>query len=317
MKKDAETIVLLAAGLFSIFVVTGTFQNEPQLMVATTTSLYDSGLLDVIAEQYYEEYGIHLRFLALGSGQSLEHARRGDADAVLVHAPELENVFLSENAGGVRKIIAYNFFAIVGPSDDPAGIENMSPPEALRRIFQTGATWVSRGDNSGTNVKEKSLWRASGFEFEELADEGWYLESGSGMGTTLLIANERRAYTLADMGTYLKYRSENLIDLKVLVGEGKELLNVYSVMAVNPENHPHLNFQEALRFIKFLSSEEGQKLIGEFGVKEYGHPLFYPAARLLKENTEPQLAKWIREYAFFEGSECPDQYRFGQDGLYP
>jgi len=317
MKKRAEVITFIAVVTFFILIVAGAPQSGTQLMVATTTSLYDSGLLDVVAEQYYEKYGVHLRFLALGSGQSLEHARRGDADAVLVHAPELENVFLSENAGGARKIIAYNFFAIVGPSDDPAGIENTSPTEALHRIAQTKATWVSRGDNSGTNIREKSLWAASGFESEELSDEDWYLESGSGMGTTLLIASERGAYTLADMGTYLKYRAENLIDLKVLVGEGKELLNVYSVMAINPENHPHLNFQEAVRFIKFLISEEGQKLIGEFGVKEYGHPLFYPAVQLLKENLDPQLANWIRECAFFDDSECPDQYRLGQDELYP
>ncbi|HID60951.1 MAG TPA: tungsten ABC transporter permease [Hadesarchaea archaeon] len=309
-------IVLTIAAFFALAVIEISIQNEDRLMVATTTSLYDTGLLDVITEQYQTVYGSNLYFLALGSGQSLEHAKRGDADVVLVHAPELENKFLSENIGGARKIIAYNFFAIVGPGDDPAEIENMSPLEAFQKIARTGETWISRGDNSGTHTKEKSLWQAAGLEIERLTDESWYLESGSGMGATLQIANERRAYTLADIGTCLKYRHENLIDLKILVNEGRELLNVYSVMAVNAENHPYLNFQKAVQFIKFLISDEGQGIIGEFGVIDYGRPLFYPAVQLLKENTNPQLASWIREYAFFDNSECPPQYRLGQDELY-
>ena len=291
-------------------------RGQDKLLVATSTSLYDTGLLDIIADRYRAEYNTNLYFIPLGTGQALEHARRGDADAVLVHAPELEKRFLIENLGGARKIIAYNFFAIVGPADDPADVENLQPLEALRRIAQTGTTWVSRGDRSGTHMKEEALWRAAGFDPVQLRNEKWYLESGSGMGKTLLIANERRAYTLADTGTYLKYRGGNLVDLEVMVGEGKELLNVYSVMAVNPSAHPHLNFNGAARFIRFLVSSEGQRLIGEFGLGEFGRPLFYPAVELLRENTDPQLAGWIREYAFFENSECPPQYRLGLEELY-
>lgn len=291
-------------------------RSEKKLMIATTTSLYDTGLLDQIAENYKSKYGVSLYFIALGTGQSLEHARRGDADAVLVHSPKLENIFLTENSGGARKIIAYNFFSIVGPAEDPAGIENSTPLEALQKIFQAKATWVSRGDNSGTHTKEKSLWQSAGFELDNLDGESWYLESGSGMGSTLRISSERRAYTLADMGTYLKYNKDNMIDLDVLVGSGEELLNVYSVMTVNPENHPNLNFGGAVEFIEFLVSDEGQNLIGGFGVSDYGLPLFNPAVKLLQENSDPQIAGWIREYAFLEGSECPEQFRLGQDALY-
>ncbi len=290
-------------------------RTEDKLMVATTTSLYDTGLLDVIADRYRAKYGTNLYFIPLGSGQSLEHAKRGDADAVLVHSPSLENQFLQENAGGARKIIAYNFFAIVGPGDDPTNIENLSPLAALQRIAQVKATWVSRGDNSGTHMKEKNLWQEAGFDPTELRND-WYLESSSGMGRTLSIANEQRAYTLADMGTYLKFHRNNLIDLEVLVSQGKELLNVYSVMAVNPSAHPYLNFNDAVRFIEFLVSSEGQNIIDEFGRSEFGRPLFYPAVELLRENTDPQLVSWIRDYAFFENSECPPRYRLGQEELY-
>jgi tungstate transport system substrate-binding protein len=136
------------------------------------------------------------------------------------------------------------------------------------------------------------------------------------MGATLRIANELGAYTLADVGTYVKYRAENLIDLEVFVNAGKELLNVYSVLVANPSNHPHLNFEEAVRFVEFLVSDEGQTLIGKFGITNYGHQLFYPAARLLEENNNSQMAMWIRDYAFFDNSECPPTYRFGQEGLY-
>lgn len=310
------TLIAAICSFATLAYVETSMRAGDKLTVATTTSLHDTGLLDVIADRYRVKYGTNLYFIALGSGQSLEHAKRGDADAVLVHAPLLENQFLKENAGGVRKIIAYNFFAIIGPGDDPANIENLPPLEALQRIAQVKATWVSRGDSSGTHTKEKSLWQDAGFNPAQLRDESWYLESGSGMGVTLRIANERRAYTLADMGTYLKYRRGGLVDLEVLVGRGKELLNIYSVMAVNPSTHPHLNFDGAVRFIEFLISSEGQEIIDEFGRNEFGRSLFYPAVELLRENTDPQLARWIREYAFFENSECPPEYRLGQEGLY-
>jgi tungstate transport system substrate-binding protein len=311
-------IILIAAicSVGALAYVEATRRAEDRLVVATTTSLFDTGLMDVITDHYRAEYGTHLYFISVGTGLALRHAERGDADAVLVHSPPCEIQFLEGGAGGVRRIIAYNFFAIVGPGDDPANIENLSPLEALKRIAQVGATWVSRGDRSGTHVTEKSLWRGAGFDPALLRDEAWYLESGTGMGATLRIADEKRAYTLTDMGTYLKFRGGGLIDLEVLVDKGRELLNVYSVMAVNPGPHPHLNFDGAIRFIEFLVSSEGQEIIGEFGREKFGRPLFYPAVELLRENTDPLLASWIRETAFFENSECPPRHRLGQDHLY-
>lgn len=317
MSRTILAVLALAiCGFMALAYVEVSRKGEDKLLVTTTTSLYDTGLLDMITDRYEEKCGTNLYFVPLGSGQSLEHAKRGDADAVLTHATELENRFLIENAGGARKIIAYNFFVIIGPGDDPANIKNLQPLEALQRIAQARATWVSRGDSSGTHMKEKALWRAAGFDPAGLLNESWYLESGSSMGVTLRIANERRAYTLADMGTYLKYHKDGLIDLGMLVEQEKELLNVYSVMAVNPSAHPHLNFNGAIHFIEFLVSEEGQKIIDDFGRSELGRQLFYPAVRLLRENTDPQLAEWIREYAFFENYECPPKYRLGQEGLY-
>lgn len=313
MSKKIIRVILIAA-IFGISALTYVeLTKNPSITIATTTSLYDTRLLDVIADHYRAKYGVDLYFISAGTGIALQYAKRGDADVVLVHAPSLENQFLQENAGGVRKIIAYNFFAIVGPNDDPAGIESLSPIQALQNIAQAQATWVSRGDNSGTHTKEKKLWEAAGFDPLQLTGQSWYLESGTGMGATLRIADEKKAYTLADMGTFLKYRKDNLIKLDVLVDQGKELLNVYSIMAVNPAINPNLNFNGAVDFIKFLVSDEGQKLIGDFGVGEYGRPLFYPAVGLLRGNTDPQLANWIREYAFLENSECPPRYRLEEE----
>jgi len=300
------------------------YRSGQRLQISTTTSLYDTGMLDTIADYYKQNYRVSLFFISAGTGQAIEHAKRGDADLVLVHSPSMENTFMQvDGVGVVRKIIAYNFFVIVGPEDDPAGIHNLSPTEALSTIVTSGRSrqseWVSRGDDSGTHSKEKKLWTKAGFSSDDLREESWYVESGTGMGATLNMANQMRAYTLADIGTYLKYRSDNLIDLEILVAQSKDLLNVYSVMAINPEIYPELNFNNAVDFIKFLVSDEGQNIIGNYGVGDYGQPLFYPAVSLSLENTDP-ITDWIREYAYlsYEGQswECPPPYRAGQDNLY-
>jgi len=311
--KAKEFAVILIIAAFTVSAYLGASRGQNRLIVSTTTSLYDTGLLDTIEERYLELYNIKLDFIAAGTGQALEHARNGDADVVLVHAPSTEYQFLSENVVGARKIIAYNFFNIVGPSDDPAGIKGLSPVDALKKIATTGATWISRGDNSGTHIKEKSLWKKADIQ---PAGQAWYIESGTGMGQTLMIASEKRAYTLTDTGTYLKYQEDGLIDLEVLVESGKDLLNVYSVMAVNPEKNPNVNFNGAIKFIEFLVSESGQATLEEFGKKEYGVSLFNPAVQLLKTNADTEVADWIRGYAFLENSECPLRYRLGQEQLY-
>lgn len=314
----ALSVAASVAGTAYYFTVT--MQGKRKLVVSTTTSLYDTELLDAIEAKFEERYPIDLYFISVGTGQAIEHARRGDADVILVHAPPVEQKFLMEGFGVCRKIIAYNFFVIVGPPEDPAKIEGLNVTAALIRIVEAGrsgvATWISRGDNSGTHIKEKALWALSGFNWTLLREEGWFIESGTGMGKTLLVTNERGAYTLADAGTYLKYYSEGLIGLKVLVTQEKELLNVYSVIAVNPEKNPEANFEDALTFIKFLISDECQTLIDNFKKEVYGQNLFYPAVRLLKENTDPKVAQWIREYAFFNGTECSPEFRGGHSELY-
>lgn len=286
---------------------------KEKLVVTTTTSLYDTGLLEVIEEAFEKKYPQYdVLFISAGTGIALQYASRGDADVVLVHAPKLEKKFLESGYGVNRRIIAYNFFVLIGPQSDPAKISGLNVKDALKKIVKAGrlgkTIWISRGDNSGTHVKEKTLWFSTGFNPEELRKESWFLESGTGMGKTLLLANEKNAYTLTDIGTYLKYFKAELIKLKVFVGEDRELINVYSVIAVNPKKVRNINFKAAIKFINFLVSDEGQGLIGNFGVKEYGKPLFNPAVKLLKENKETTVVKWIKNYGFIEGEECPAKY---------
>jgi tungstate transport system substrate-binding protein len=308
------TIIILAAA-FSAAVYMQTERGRVEkLTVATTTSLYDTGLLDLVEEAFERRYpGYDVVFISAGTGIALRYASRGDADAVLVHAPPKEFKFMKEGYGVNRRIIAYNFFLMVGPESDPAGINGLKAGEALIRIVEGGragkAIWVSRGDESGTHSKEKTLWEMAGFNPEELREETWYLEAGAGMGKTLLLADEKDAYTLSDLGTYLKYYGDGLIALKVHVGESKELLNIYSVMAVDPEKVKEVNFKAAMAFINFLTSEEGQNLLAQFGVEKYGKPLFNPAVKMLQEQKSSQVAQWIAEYGFLEGEECPVQYR--------
>ncbi len=291
-----------------------------RLIISTTTSLFDTGLLDEIEAQFEKTHTVNLNFISVGTGLAIEFAERGDADMILVHAPSKEFTFLEEGYGLCRKIIAYNFFTIVGPETDPAEIAGVFPEEALARIVDAGrngeAKWVSRGDDSGTHTKEKQLWTSANFDATVLSGENWYIEAGAGMGKTLQIAEEHSAYTLADMGTYLKYYHDNLITLKVLISQGQPLLNVYSAIAVNKTLHPDANFDGTITFIKFLGSEEGQQIINDYGKDMYRRSLFYPAVKLLEENADPTLVQWIQEYAFLNGYECPPEYQNEHQELY-
>lgn len=314
-------IVISAVSGTYYFLETPTTPEEPvRLVVATTTSLYDTGLLDSIEDVFEVEYPIELYFISVGTGLAISHAKRGDADMILVHAPPTELAFLEEGYGICRKIIAYNFFTIVGPTEDPAQIANLPPVEALTKLVEAGqqekAIWISRGDDSGTHSKEKGLWANAGFIWEELRKEAWYLESGTGMGKTLQITNEFRGYTLADMGTYLKYSTDDLIELDTLVRSGKELLNVYSAITVNPVANSAANVEGSITFIKFLISENGQELISEYSKNIYPETLFYPAVELLKTQSDPKLVNWIEEFAYFDGSECPPEYWDAHPELY-
>ena len=245
------------------------------LRVSTTTSLYATGLLDKLAEEFKKEHpNVVIQFIAVGSGEALRKASQGDADMVLVHAPGLEKEYMDKGVIIERKIFAYNYFIIVGPKDDPAGIRNLDPITAMKKIYMAGekglAIFVSRGDNSGTHERELLLWSMAGLNPE---GKGWYKDTGSGMAQTLMVANNMPAYTLSDIGTFLKLK-DKLTQLDILVSKGDIMFNIYSVYIVAKSPNRDL----AREFINYLISSEGQKIIGNYGVKDFGQSLFYPAS---------------------------------------
>ncbi len=241
------------------------------LMLATTTSVDATGLLDVLADAFEKDTGITLKWIAVGTGAALKQARDGNADVVIVHARSLEEQFLRDGFGVNRRVIARNYFMIVGPLDDPAHVAGAaSAAEALGRIRSGGAAFASRGDKSGTHARELGLWALAGGK-----PEAAYLETGQGMAETLRIAAERRAYTLTDTATFCALRG--LAGLKPVYENAPELENIYAVIAVDPARVPTARYGEAMAFIAFLTSARGQKLIGEFQGKA-GRPLFEPLA---------------------------------------
>lgn len=248
-------------------------KNKPKLVLATTTSTMDSGLLDFLVPIFEKENGCKIQIIAVGTGAAIRYGRDGNADIVMVHDPEAEEQEVKEGLFVERKYLMYNDFIIVGPAEDPAGIKGLaSAAEALRKIQSSQLTFVSRADQSGTHKKEQRLWEAAG-----LSPKGsWYLEAGAGMEAVLRIANEKRAYCLTDRGTYLAHRKE--YELSILFEGDKEFFNPYHVMLVAPARYPFVNYPLAKKFSEFLTSERGQRLIGEFGVDKFGQPLFYPAA---------------------------------------
>jgi tungstate transport system substrate-binding protein len=249
-----------------------------RLRVATTTSLYDTGLWGYLEPMFEEEYGVELDVMYAGTGKAIEYGRRGDVDIITVHSKTDEEQFIADGYGVERVPFAYNYFLIVGPESDPAGIKDLTPEDAFKKLMNTGSgSFVSRGDDSGTHSKEKAIWKGAGYEYGEVQDAGaWYIEAGTGMGATLMMASEKEAYTLTDMGTYLAYKGK--LELVPIVDKGDILLNVYSAIAVNPENVPVKNIEMATNLINFLTSPEIQELIGDYGVDEYGMQLFTPCA---------------------------------------
>jgi tungstate transport system substrate-binding protein len=260
---------------------TTTPAQQQDLLIATTTSLYDTGLLDYLAGIFGPQYNANLRITAKGTGQALELGQNGDVDTVMVHDRAREDTFLANGYGIDRRVFAYNYFVIVGPPSDPAGIENMTPTQAFDTIYKEGQTnpevvFVSRGDESGTHAREQLLWKKAGYNYSDVRTSGsWYVESGTGMGATLQIADEKDAYTLSDIGTFLAYQGN--LTLVPLVTQGDDLINIYSAMIVNPAKFPDTNVQLSKEWINWLISPEGQDLIANYGVDKYGQPLFYPA----------------------------------------
>ncbi len=279
------TLVILGTALFSAGCAAGVEAMAPRerLRVATTTSLYDTGLWGYLEPMFEKKYSVELDIISTGSGMALEYARRGDVQAIAVHDKAAEQKFIAEGYGVERVPFAYNYFLIVGPAADPAGIKGLSPEDAFKKLAADGqAGFVSRGDNSGTHSMEKRIWQGAGFDYETVRKAGaWYIEAGKGMGPTLLMASEKRAYTLTDMGTFVAYKGK--LDLTPIVDKGGVLLNVYSVIAVNPDKVPAAKTERSQQLIEFLTSQDVQKLIGEYGVKQYGLQLFTPCA-----GNEPQ-----------------------------
>jgi tungstate transport system substrate-binding protein len=216
--------------------------------------------------------GYSVKTISVGTGQALALAARGEADVTLAHAPTLEKKYVEEGKMSNRRLVMYNDFVVIGPADDPARVKGLPAAEALKRIAAAEARFVSRGDKSGTHLLEQALWKQAGIE----PKAPWYIESGQGMGQTLGIANDRRAYALTDRATYLAFQKR--VDLPVLVEKDRPLLNIYSVMEVNPANGPRVNAPAGKAFADFMLTPETQAVIKTFGVEKYGQPLFVPIA---------------------------------------
>jgi tungstate transport system substrate-binding protein len=330
--KNQKSIMIIGA-LLVIIVVGGFYSNltnpteKEQLIVSTTTSLYETGVLDVMKTMFEADYpGYNVSFISQGTGLAIETAKRGDADMILVHSPSQELSFMESGHGVNRKIFAYNFFIIVGPESDPAGITGMDPLKALYAISKLGSTgeikWVSRGDNSGTHSKEKNLWEIAGFDLEAVkaetikgSSDPWYIEAGAGMTATLQLANQKAAYTLTDVATYLKNYANGNIELVKIVNSGEKTLNVYSAIVCNPDSNPRSMYEGSMLFLRFLISDKVQDLLIDYGMDEFGSPLYNPWIREL-DNLGVEIVQWVEAFAFFDGTECPTMYRYQSIDLY-
>jgi tungstate transport system substrate-binding protein len=276
-----------------------TAAGKETLVIATTTSLYDTGLLDYLQPLFEKQYNVQLKITSQGTGKAIELAKNGDADVLLVHSPSQELAFMKDGAGLNRRSFASNSFLIVGPESDPAGIKDMAPEAALTALMVKGTNktaniyFVSRGDNSGTHSAEKNVWKGAGYNYTAQVQKSgdWYIEAGKGMGETLQMASEKGAYVLTDEGTYLAYKKD--LKLTPLVTKGASLLNIYSVMAVYNDKQPVEKIQMANNFINFLISADTQKEIGNFGVEKYGKALFIP----MSVEVPTAQAGWVGDYS--------------------
>jgi tungstate transport system substrate-binding protein len=279
MSRIVSTFFTIAVLIALVLYLPSCGSQEGRLKVATTTSLYDTGLWDYLGPQFENEYGVKLDVIYAGTGKALEWGMRGDVDVIAVHSKPREEQFVSEGYGAERLPFAYNYFILVGPESDPAGVSDMSPEEAFARLISEGTgdadniKFVSRGDDSGTNSKERTLWAGAGYNYEDVRTSGpWYIEAGSGMGPTLKMASEMRAYTLTDIGTFMAYESD--LELVPLVEKGEQFLNVYSAIVVDGSSNEAM----ANNLVDWITSERIQDMIGEYGVPDYGKPLFIPCA---------------------------------------
>jgi tungstate transport system substrate-binding protein len=282
MKDNGVAIGWLTGVFLLLLGVSNPWPGEAQtksVILSTTTSTQDTGLLDVLMPRFEQQTGYSVKVISVGTGQALALAAKGDADVALVHAPSLEKRYVAEGKLLNRRLVMYNDFVIVGPKDDPAKIKSVrSALAAMRLIAQSKSRFVSRGDNSGTHTLEKSLWREA--RVEPKGD--WYIEAGQGMAATLGIANERNAYTITDRGTYLASRKR--LALPILTEGDRALLNIYSIMEVHPANGPRINATGGKALAGFMVSPQTQSEIKTFGVQKVGEPLFVPVAGKREED---------------------------------
>ena len=285
-KYHGQTLVWVVVFILIISVLgfalymTGNPSSEKKLLLSTTTSTANSGLLDHIIPDFEKEYDCTVMVTPVGTGQALEMGRRGDVDILMVHAPASEEEFVNQGYGTQRYLVCYNYFVIIGPQDDPADLKSApNASEAMRIIYEGEYKFASRGDDSGTHKKEKELWAAAGYSYAadiDIPDNDWYYSVSAGMGDTLIRANELEAYTLSDEGTYWAYEGD--LDLDILLREDQNLLNQYSVIPVDPEKHSHVNYELSMEFVQWITSQEVQEGIGNF--EKDGDKLFVPNAEI-------------------------------------
>jgi len=277
MSRKIGVKILSSGIVFLLLFIIGTPSVQPQpktIILATTTSTQDSGLLDVLLPIFEKKTGYFVKTIAVGSGQAMAMGQKGEADVLLVHSPDAEKKFVAEGYGINRRLVMHNDFIIVGPSEDPAKIKGMkSSVEAFKKIASVKTLFLSRGDNSGTHAKEKAIWKTSGINPE---GGKWYQQTGLGMGETLSVAAEKKGYTLTDRGTYLALKKN--LGLDILVEGDAILLNIYHVIEVNPAKWPKVNAAGAKAVADFMVSKEIQGIIKTFGVDKFGSPLFFPDA---------------------------------------
>lgn len=274
-KFGGKKILSLVIAGITVLSMTGCIKKERSMILATTTSTQDSGLLDYLLPKFEKDTGIKVNVLAKGTGEALEIGKRGDADCLLVHAKEQELQFVKDGYGKERLEVMYNDFVIVGPKEDPAKLKQKAAQdavEAFKQINSSQAGFISRGDNSGTETKEKGLWKLA-----NITPKGnWYISAGKGMGAVLQMADEKKAYTLTDRATFLSMKDK--LGLDIVTEKSSDLYNQYAVIRINPEKNK-IKEKEADEFIKWMLSEKGQKTIGEYGKDKFGQALFIPNAK--------------------------------------
>jgi tungstate transport system substrate-binding protein len=273
MKQILSSLVILACAAF----IAAPVQAAPAMktiILATTTSTQDSGLLDELLPVFQKDTGYFVKTISVGSGQAMKMGEKGEADVLLVHSPDAEKKFVQDSYGVNRRLVMHNDFIVLGPAADPAKIstEKMTK-QAMAKIAAANALFLSRGDNSGTHALEKKLWKAAGLNPE---GQKWYQQTGLGMGQTLSVAAEKNGYTISDRATYLALQKN--LGLKILMEGDASLLNIYHVIEVNPAKWPKVNVAGAKAFANFMVSKKAQAIIKTYGVKKYGAPLFFPDA---------------------------------------